>query len=274
MPPTMPIPPAVATILRTGYTTRDVTLTARMRAVECAIQTMHAHLHEVLTLEDLASAACLSPAHFNRIFHRMIGVPPVEYLTALRFQRARQLLLMTSLKITDICFEVGYTSTGSFTSRFTQMVGLSPRRLRERAHTYEPIPVGHSEESPGESVSISGSHALVGKIDGPSTFRGTIYVGLFRTAIPQGRPVRCVKLDAPGRYVLRDIADGVYYLRAAAFPLARDPMASLLPAEKLLLGNNPGPLLIHHGQAFGEPDLVLHSPRPYDPPLVMGLPLL
>jgi AraC family transcriptional regulator len=266
--------PTVVPILRTGDGTRDVTFTARMQSVECAIQTMHAHLHEVLTLEDLASVACLSPAHFNRVFHQLIGVPPVEYLTALRFQRARHLLLMTSLKITDICFEVGYTSTGSFTSRFTQLVGLSPRRLRERAHAFEPVPVARPEVSPTESVSLPGSHALVGKIDGPATFRGTIYVGLFRTAIPQGRPVRCTKLEASGQYVLTDVADGIYYLRAAAFPVAGDPLASLLPADKLLLGNNPGPLLIHHGQAFGEPDLVLHSPRLCDPPLVMGLPLL
>jgi AraC family transcriptional regulator len=181
---------------------------------------------------------------------------------------------MTSLKITDVCFEVGYSSTGSFTSRFTQLVGLSPRRLRERAHAFEPIPGSHPEESPTQSVSIPGSHALVGKIEGPGTFRGTIYVGLFRTAIPQGRPVRCTRLNAPGQYVLRDIADGVYYLRAAAFPLAGDPLASLLPADKLLLGNNPGPLVIHHGQVWGESDLVLHPPSLCDPPLVMGLPLL
>jgi AraC-like DNA-binding protein len=245
-----------------------------MQSVECAIQTMHAHLHEVLTLEDLASVACLSPAHFNRVFHQLIGVPPVEYLTALRFQRARHLLLMTSLKITDICFEVGYTSTGSFTSRFTQMVGLSPRRLRDRAHAFEPVPGARPEGRPTQSVSLPGSHVLVGKIDGPATFRGTIYVGLFRTAIPQGRPVHCTRLEAPGQYALTGVADGIYYLRAAAFPLAGDPLALLLPADKLLLGNNPGPLVIHHGQVFGEPDLVLHSPRLCDPPLVMGLPLL
>jgi AraC-like DNA-binding protein len=235
---------------------------------------MHAHLREALTLEDLASAAYLSPAHFNRVFHRIIGVPPVEYLTALRFQRARHLLLMTSLRITDVCFEVGYTSTGSFTTRFTQLVGLSPRRLRERARAFEPVQEAHPNGSPTGNENTSGGHMLCGRIDGPAIFRGTIYVGLFRSAIPQGRPVRCTKLDSPGQYVIRGVADGVYYLRAAAFPLAGDPLASLLPADKLLLGNNPGPLLIHHGRVFGDPNLVLHPPRLCDPPLVMGLPLL
>src|SRR5438067_12527882 len=119
---------------------RQVTLADQTQAVERAIQTMHTHLHEMLTLEDLASVAYLSPSHFHRVFCRLIGVPPGEFLAALRFQEARRLLVTTSLSVTDICFEVGYTSTGSFTSRFTHLVGLSPRLLRQRAQTFEPPP--------------------------------------------------------------------------------------------------------------------------------------
>src|SRR6266705_3561585 len=117
----------------------QVTLTTQTQAVERAIQAMHTHLHEVLTLEDLASVACLSPSHFHRVFCRLIGIPPGEFLSALRFQAARRLLLTTSLSVTDICFEVVYNSVGSFTSRFTQLVGLSPRLLRQRAHAFEPL---------------------------------------------------------------------------------------------------------------------------------------
>ncbi len=105
----------------------DVTLAMQTQAVERAIQAMHTHLQERLTLEDLASTAYLSPSHFHRVFCRLIGIPPGEFLSALRFQAARRLLLTTPLSVTDICFEVGYTSTGSFTSRFTHLVGLSPR---------------------------------------------------------------------------------------------------------------------------------------------------
>src|SRR6266852_7889081 len=127
---------------------RHVTLAAQTQAVERAIQAMHTHLHEVLTLEDLASVACLSPSHFTRVFGRLIGIPPGEFLAALRFQAARRLLVTTSLSVIDICFEVGYTSTGSFTSRFTQRVGLSPRLLRQRAHEFEPLPVEPAEHCP------------------------------------------------------------------------------------------------------------------------------
>src|ERR671928_1178445 len=119
---------------------RHLTFATQTQAVERAIQVMHTQLHDLLTLEDLASVACLSPSHFTRVFCRLIGIPPGAFLAALRFQAARRLLLTTSLSVTDICFEVGYSSIGSFTTRFTQRVGLSPRLLRQRAHTFEPPP--------------------------------------------------------------------------------------------------------------------------------------
>jgi AraC family transcriptional regulator len=252
------------------------TLAAHTQAVERAIQAMHTHLHELLTLEDLASVACFSPYHFNRVFGRLIGIPPGEFLSALRFQMARRLLLTTPLSVTDICFEVGYTSTGSFTSRFTQLVGLSPRLLRQRAYAFEPLPLAHdyAELCPMTSSYIPMKHTLLGRISTPATFRGTIYIGLFSSPIPQGVPVRCTKLGSPGLYLLNGIADGVYHLRAAAFPVSADLQSSLLPGEKMLLGNNASPLVIRNGHVSGNPDLVLHPPRLTDPPLVMGLPLL
>ena len=253
---------------------RHETLAAQTQAVERAIQTMYTHLHELLTLEDLASVACLSPSHFTRVFRRLIGIPPGEFLTALRFQMARRLLLTTPLSVTDICFEVGYTSTGSFTSRFTHLVGLSPRLLRQRAHTFEPPASEPAEICLAMPEGMPRKHALLGRISAPATFRGTIYVGLFPSPIPQGKPVRCTRLSSPGWYLLHGIADGVYHLRAAAFPVATDLHSSLLPGEKLLVGHNASPLIIRHGQVSGDPDLVLHPPQLTDPPLVMGLPLL
>ena len=254
-----------------GYYTN---LTTHAQAVERVIQAMHTHLPELLTLEDLASIACLSPFHFNRIFRRLIGIPPGEFLSALRFQMARRLLLTTSLSVTDICFEVGYTSIGSFTSRFTRFVGLSPRLLRQRAHVFEPPLAKPTEFDAAASYPMPGKHALLGRISTSSTFVGTIYIGLFAGPIPQGAPMRCSRLSSSGLYLLSDIPDGVYHLRAAAFPTAADLHSALLPGEKMLLGNNASPLRIHNGLVVGDPNLVLHPPRLTDPPLVMGLPLL
>src|SRR2546423_7629388 len=253
---------------------RQVTLAAQTQAVERAIQTMHTHLHELLTLEDLAAVACLTPSNSNRVFWRLIGIPPGEFLSALRFQTARRLLLTTSLRVPTICFEFEYRTTGSSPSRFTHLVGLSPRLLRQRAHAFEPLPIEQAERYPTTPSGMPMKNALLGRISAPATFRGTIYVGLFPSPIPQGRPVRCTKLSSPGVYLLHGMADGVYHLRAAAFPVAADLHSALLPGEKQLFGHNAGPLVIRHGHVDGDPDLVLHPPKLTDPPLVMGLPLL
>src|SRR5450432_625377 len=120
--------------------------------VERVIQTMHTHLCEPLALEDMADIACLSPYCFSRVFHQIVGIPPGEFLATLRLDRAKQLLLTTSLSITDICFEVGYVGLGSFTTRFTQQVGVSPRHLRnlarEGAATFFQRKGTHEETAP------------------------------------------------------------------------------------------------------------------------------
>ena len=131
-----------------------------------------------------------------------------------------------------------------------------------------------AEYCPTTPAGLQMKNSLLGSINAPMTFRGTIYVGLFPSPIPQGRPVCCTRLSSPGWYRLTGVADGVYHLLAAAFPVAADLHSALLPGEKMLLGNNPNPLVIRHGQVFGDPNLVLHPPRLTDPPLVMGLPLL
>src|SRR5207249_2040865 len=152
------------------------------------------------------------------------------------------------------------------TTRFTHLVGLSPRLLRQRAQAFEPLAAEPVERCPTTSSGMAMNNALQGWISAPATFRGTIYVGLFPSPIPQGRPVRCTTLPSPGGYRFHDVPDGVYYLRAAAFPKATDLHSALLPGEQLLLGHHVSPLVIRQGQVAGEPDLVLHPPQLTDPP--------
>lgn len=251
----------------------QVTQDAHMQAVESAVQVMHTHLHEFLTLADLADVACLSPFHFNRVFRRLVGIPPGEYLAALRLQAARHLLLSTSLSVTDICFEVGYSSPGSFTTRFTQLVGLSPRLLRRRALEFTlPMP-DNGERPPTKPEPIPLKNTFSGQVSAPATFRGVINIGLFTRPIPQGAPVRCTRLTAPGPYRLSGVPDGIYYLLAAAFPLTTDLRSYLLPGENILVHKHESPLVIINGHISGERNVTLRPPRLIDPPLVMELPL-
>src|SRR4051794_801763 len=100
------------------------------QAVERAIGTMRDNLAEQLTVDDMARSAMFSKFHFSRIFRRVTGVSPGRFLSAIRLQEAKRLLVTTSLNVADISLRVGYTSVGTFSTRFTRSVGLSPTRYR------------------------------------------------------------------------------------------------------------------------------------------------
>jgi AraC-like DNA-binding protein len=88
-----------------------------------------------ITLEHAAGQACLSPFHFNRVFTRAFGETPHEFVTRMRIEEAKKLLLAENQSVTDICLEVGYESLGSFSSRFRSLTGLSPAAFRREARS-------------------------------------------------------------------------------------------------------------------------------------------
>lgn len=96
-----------------------------VRAVERSIETMREHLDEKLTVDDLARSAMFSRFHFSRVFQRATGVSPRRFLSAMRLEEAKRLLLATSIMVVDIGHQVGYDSVGTFSSRFRSSVGVS-----------------------------------------------------------------------------------------------------------------------------------------------------
>lgn len=98
---------------------------------------------EPLDVTAVAAVAHLSRAHFSREFRRVFGETPRDYLARRRVERAMFLLRTTDLPVTRICLDVGFTSHGTFTRRFTALVGVSPSAFRaERAGT--PLPASGS----------------------------------------------------------------------------------------------------------------------------------
>jgi AraC-like DNA-binding protein len=87
---------------------------------------------EPLDVDDLARAAHLSRAHFSRRFRRTFGESPHSYLLTRRLERAAALLRTTDRSVADVCFGVGLTSVGSFTSSFTRTYGVSPTVYRSK----------------------------------------------------------------------------------------------------------------------------------------------
>jgi AraC-like DNA-binding protein len=85
---------------------------------------------EPLGVEDVARAASLSLYHFIREFRRAFGCTPARYLRERRLTRARQLLAVTDMSVTDICFAVGFESLGSFCTLFRKSEGATPAAYR------------------------------------------------------------------------------------------------------------------------------------------------
>jgi AraC-like DNA-binding protein len=91
---------------------------------------------EPLDVPALAHAAFMSPGHFSRSFRAAFGETPYSYLMTRRIERAKALLRRGDLTVTDVCFAVGCSSLGSFSSRFTELVGESPSAYRARSHDH------------------------------------------------------------------------------------------------------------------------------------------
>ena len=88
-----------------------------------------------LDVAALARVALMSPSHFTRQFRAAYGESPYSYLMTRRIERAKALLRRGDLSVTEVCFEVGCTSLGSFSARFTELVGETPTAYKAADHS-------------------------------------------------------------------------------------------------------------------------------------------
>src|SRR4051794_7008443 len=94
-----------------------------------------------LDVEALARTACMSSGHFSRSFRSAFGESPYSYLMTRRIERAMTLLRRGDLSVTEVCYEVGCQSVGTFSTRFTELVGMPPSVYRrEGARATEGLP--------------------------------------------------------------------------------------------------------------------------------------
>lgn len=105
-----------------------------LRRLRRARDRMDREYAQPLDVPSLARTALMSPAHFSRRFGDAYSETPYSYLMTRRIERAKALLRRGELSVTEVCFEVGCTSLGSFSSRFTELVGETPSAYRARNH--------------------------------------------------------------------------------------------------------------------------------------------
>jgi len=250
---------------------RESTLTSYQSAVVRVIQAMKRNLDEPFSLKSMAKVAYSSPYHFNRTFRRITGIPPCQYLWALRLEAATRRLTATEDSILNVCYDVGYSSLGTFTRRFTELFGVPPARFRAlaRATQNHQASLHAALQQPAEEKEEGLEAQVEGWIEYPQEFSGPTAIGLFADSIPQGRPAACCFSTASGTFKMTGVPDGRFYLFALGIPGG----LSLCDTQTMLrAGGNS--IIVAGGKVFGAADLKLRPPESTDPPILLALPIL
>ncbi|GAA1490456.1 helix-turn-helix transcriptional regulator [Brachybacterium sacelli] len=218
-----------------------------------------------LSVTDLADHAGYSPFHFSRLFARQVGIGPGQYLTALRIDMAKRLLLTDADAVIDVATAVGFDSLSSFTRRFRATVGVPPGRLRHLAdHLSDKPPLPFSLLSPGPG-------AVSARLELSEGFspRGdpSIWVGWYPHPAPIGLPLSGVLVSGT-ESVRLPLCPGAPFLLGFAVPLHADPLDQLAPTAPVV-AVHPVPIT-----RSGQVTLRFAAPTTPRPPLLTALPSL
>ena len=118
------------------YSSQDARKVTQIRP---AINYIDANYNKSITLADVARASHLSVSRLAHLFKEQMGITIIDYLTNVRIERAKQLLLATDQNCTEVCFEVGYNNQSYFTRTFKGLVGMTPRQFKVRNQRKEEI---------------------------------------------------------------------------------------------------------------------------------------
>lgn len=244
-----------------------MTTTTVEHAVRRVIRYMHINLGQDLTIDDLARTAMFSKFHFTRIFREATGTSPGRFLSALRMQEAKRLLRDTDFSVADISSLVGYSSVGTFSSRFKACVGISPRAYRELDASLPKLPATTAAASAvAHSMSLRGRVAL-----SPGAAPGPIFVGAFPSCVRQGRPARWTILDRPGTFELKDVPAGTWHILVHSVPYSHEDELFGRPTPGLLSVGRYGPVTVRPGTLLQPAEITLRPQDALDPPLLIAI---
>jgi two-component system response regulator YesN len=111
----------------------------KVTQVTPVINYIDANYNKPITLDEVARISHLSVSRLAHVFKEQMGITIIDYLTSVRIERAKQLLLATNQSCTEICFQVGYNNQSYFTRTFKDLVGMPPREFRARNQRREKI---------------------------------------------------------------------------------------------------------------------------------------
>lgn len=230
-------------------------------AVEQAVRIIRERYAEPLSLDDIARAVLVSKFHLLRVFRQVTGVTPGRFLSAVRISEAKRLLQNSDLAVAVISSMVGYDSTGSFTSRFTESVGIPPTQYRQLSRGEGEFTMRSSAEGEVDLTrcQLRGVVRAVAKPVSP------IYIGSFGGPILQGQPSSWTTAEHLGPFVLQQVPRGICYLHATMLAAREQPL------ETVLLTATLGPMRIDP-YVSAEVELVLCPQVWSNPPVLFVAP--
>jgi AraC-like DNA-binding protein len=249
---------------------RGDTVEAYETSIVRAIRHMKERLAEPLDLDELARIAAISKFHLVRVFDETTGTTPHHFLSCLRIQRAKELLLQSGASITQVCLEVGYNSLGTFSNTFSELVGLSPQEFRAMPKRLTAKQFATTIWRYLASRQKVSGPALEGVVEGPRLPKGFTFVGVFTRGVPLGVPFSGTVVVGRGKFRIERPAEQEFHLLAARVPLSADLSSMMANIPISLVAS----LRVRSDDAASEPRLHLRPLRPTDPPIVLALPAL
>jgi AraC-like DNA-binding protein len=250
---------------------RTDTLEAHQASIERVIGYMRTHLEEPLDLDQFAQVAGISKFHFVKVFEETTGTTPYHFLACLRIQRAKERLLHSKASITDICVEVGYTSLGSFSQTFSELVGVSPKEFRAMPTRLTLLEFTKAVKRWIAGYRTSAGPQVEGLIEAPAKPRGFIFVGTFTRGVPQGIPASGTVLLRPGRFRIQKPSTPDFHLLAALIPFTANLTEVVANLPVGLVASQRSEVLV---PGLDKIRLRLRPMRTTDPPILVALPAL
>ncbi|RPF19718.1 helix-turn-helix transcriptional regulator [Myceligenerans xiligouense] len=225
-------------------------------AVRQAVQAMTDDLGCDEGIASIAAANFYSKFHFTREFSRITGTTPRRYLAALRMQRAKELLLQSDLGVVDVSTTVGYMSVGTFSSRFSALVGVSPREWRRLRGLTAAAPDVHG---PGRTVLRGRVQLLEGVAEAPAD----VFVAVYEDSVIQGLPVACTRATTGAVFELRGVPAGSWVVSVLLRFLTSDGVEALRDRCQVTVSDDPA---TRHLPLRLQPS----TPCEFDPPVIFS----
>jgi AraC family transcriptional regulator len=249
----------------------------QITAVSRSVRRMHENLGEAHPLPSLARSVHLSPFHFHRVFRQRTASTPARFLAALRMAEAKRLLANTSMSVTDICMHVGYSSLGTFTTQFTRLVGMPPRRFRRLIEPVADQSIDTVFATIRPALPAPAVVQVAATVAGGPASAALALIGCFPSGIPQEQPTACSVVPVPSTATFGNLTDGDYHVLAMSFSPSARVLDALVGAEDTacFVGASPVPVRIRDGRSVSVApvQVQLRVRRLIDPPLVLALPL-